>query len=654
MKRKKARILLEAMIIAAMGLSGCATNVVSESSQSDVGSTEFAVEMASQTEAGSEKTEEDDSSADISTTLSKIDNAVWNYNSDDDVYYQVGIAYCENPVSEIYETAGIFVPGAYMTATDNGDGTYTCEINEAGEVSGYTAKTAPIVIPVNTPGYSAMSAPTDYESGCADYTSVGFIYYNPGCRGRDDGAPAGVTDLKAAVRYYRYTADEIPGDSDRIFTFGHSGGGAQSALMGTTGDSDLYAQYLEEIGAVSGVSDSICGAMCWCPITNLDEGDAAYEWNLGSSRTGLSDEEQAVSDALAESYVTYINNAGFVNKDGNALTLDDETSGSYYDYVKGVIETSLSDFLADTEFPYDASASSSGEGDFGGAPGGDDAGGPPDMDGEAPPDMSGDGPSDMGGGAPSDMDNAAASETEDTSSETTASDSADADEVNYEDIDDISRNEDASASSSLDLDGTYETAADYIDALNAEAEWVSYDESTGEVTITDIATFVSYFKGASKNLGAFDQFDRSQGENTLFGFGDGEGAHFDATLSGILENLGSDYASDYADDLAKTDTMGTDMQTRMNMYTPLYYLLESEEGFGTSTVAKYWRIRTGIEQGDTSLSTEINLALALNAYEGVESVDFTSVWGQGHTQAERTGSYKENFIAWVNECIAGE
>ena len=585
--------------------------------------------------------------ADVSTGLAKIDSAAWNYNSEADVYYQVGLSYCENPADESYETAGIFVPGAYMTATDNGDGTYTCEINEAGEVSGYTARTAPIVIPVNTPGYSAMSAPTDYESGCADYTAAGFIYYNPGCRGRDDGAPAGVTDLKAAVRYLRYTADEVPGDTDRIFTFGHSGGGAQSALMGATGDSELYTPYLEEIGAVEGVSDSICGAMCWCPITNLDEGDAAYEWNMGSSRTSLSDEEQAVSDALAESYVTYINEAGFADAEGTALTLDSETEGTYYDYIRSVIETSLSDFLEDTEFPYDAS-SSSGEGDFGGGapdggapgggPGGDDAGGPPDMNGEAP----------------SAMDGEAMAETEGVSGNVRDMDGVDSDEVNYEEIDDVSRNEDASAGSSLDLSGTYETAADYIDALNADADWVSYDESTGEVSITDIAAFVSYFKGASKNLGAFDQFDRGQAENTLFGFADGEGAHFDAALSEILDSLSSEYAADYAEDLAKTDALGTDMQTRVNMYTPLYYLLESEEGCGTSSVAKYWRIRTGIEQGDTALCTEVNLALALDAYDGVESVDFATVWGQGHTQAERTGSYKENFISWVNECLAAE
>ena len=39
---------------------------------------------------------------------------------------QRGISYCANPADEEYETLGIFVPGIYMDATGNGDGTYTC------------------------------------------------------------------------------------------------------------------------------------------------------------------------------------------------------------------------------------------------------------------------------------------------------------------------------------------------------------------------------------------------------------------------------------------------------------------------------------------------------------------------------------------------
>lgn len=50
----------------------------------------------------------------------------------------------------------------------------------------------------------------------------------------------------------------------------------------------------------------------------------------------------------------------------------------------------------------------------------------------------------------------------------------------------------------------------------------------------------------------------------------------------------------------------------------------------------------------------MNLALALEQYKGVESVDFETVWEQGHTTAERTEDSTSNFIAWVNECLENQ
>ena len=552
----------------------------------------------------------------VVTNLPKIDQTTWLYNEEDDVYYQTGISYCENPADENYETLSVFVPGAYMKGTDNGDGTYTCEIDPDGKVASYTADTAPMVMPINTPGYSAMEPLTSYAS-FTEYTGAGFIYVHAGCRGRDAGAPAGVTDLKAAVRYIRYTDDVIPGNAESIFTFGMSGGGAQSSLMGATGDSSLYEPYLEEIGAVSGVSDAVLGSMCWCPITNLDSADAAYEWMMGSTRSGLSEEEQQISDKLAEAFASYINEAGIKDPDGNVLTLSESSdgiyqAGSYYNYMKSVIEESLNHFLADTTFPYDASAASAG------GPGGSGGGAPGKSNPSGPGRANGDAPGKAGGEKP---------------------------DQNH---DNITRNQNAGG---LSLSGTYETAQDYIDALNAESQWVTYDASTNTASITSIEAFVKAMKSASKNLGAFDQLDGGQGENTLFGYGDGNGAHFDTALAKILKELGSSYADSYTQDLSKKDSAGNTVATRLKMYSPLYYLLDSSEGSGTSTVAKYWRIRSGISQSDCALSTEMNLALTLQNNENVDSVDFETVWGAGHTEAERTGNSTENFISWVNECM---
>lgn len=577
-----------------------------------------------------------------------LDNAAWSYDSDNDVYYQIGAQYCESPQAPNYESMGIYVPGAYFEAKDNGNGTYTCTPSSTGTVGAYTAATAPIVMPINTAGYSAQAAPTSYSAnGVTSYLEQGFVYVYAGCRGRrmDDSAcgaaPWGVTDLKAAVRTLRYNDALIPGDKNRIFSFGHSGGGAQSAVLGATGDAAGYEDYLNAIGApvkdAEGkiLSDAIYGAMCWCPITCLMSADAAYEWNMGQFASSGTRAEgtftRQLSRDLAASYADYINALGLVDASGTALSLQDggegiATAGSYYDYVKAQVETSFNNFLADTTFPYTPSNSFNadmGAGGGGAPSGGGRSGssGPSGMSG-AP---SGERPSGMSG-----------------------------------DRSGFSARSGASGSSTSDSSTSYETAADYIAALNGDNAWIAYDEASNTATITGLAGFVNACKSPSKSVGAFDAFDCSQAENEVFGNESTQGLHFDATMAVLLSENAATYASlsdwdaaypaDYADDRAYTDAQGKTSDFRQEIYDPLYFLSDAYEGSGTSTPAPHWRIRTGITQGDTASTTEINLALALAANKNVQDVDFATVWGQGHTMAERTGSSTENFIEWVNSC----
>ena len=577
-------------LAAALILSGCSN------SAAEIGSS------AAQTEAETSQAETERAGETAVTSLPQIDSTKWQYNSDDKIYWQTGISYCENPADENYETLGIFIPAAYMNAKDNGDGTFTCEINNQAAVQGYTADSAPIVIPVNTPGYSAMEAPTDYVTDSVSYTSAGFIYVAAGCRGRDAGAPAGVTDLKAAIRYIRYNDGVIPGDVDRVFSFGMSGGGAQIALLGATGDSEEYEPYLTAIGAVSGVSDAVTGSMCWCPITELDYADEAYEWNLGNTRTALTEQEQTLSNGMAEAFATYINELGLKDSSGNALTLTESESGvyqsgTYYEYLKEVVETSLNNFLEDTTFPYTVETKKGPRG------GGRDQGGQ------------------KSDGTPGQGDH------------------------DFYAMDGVDRN---LSTGGVTISGTYETAQDYIDALNADGTWVNYDSATNTAAITSIADFTNACKRASKGIGAFDALDESQAENTLFGYGDGTTSHFDATLAELLKD-DETYGAAFTEAMEKTDSEGKTVTERGNMYNPLYYLSGYYDGYQKSTVADYWRIRTGIAQSDTSLTTEVNLALALKNY-GVD-VDFATIWGEGHTMAESTGDSVTNFIEWVNKCL---
>lgn len=560
-----------------------------------------------------------------------FDNGAWSYDADNSVYYQIGVRYCAQPAAEDYETLAVVVPGDYLTGTDNGDGTYTCTVNPEGTVNGFTAETAPMMLPVNTAGYSAQASATAYSySAVSAYLDAGYIYVYSGCRGRsngytDDGtldyaggAPWGVTDLKAAVRYLRLNGDVIPGDPERIFAFGHSGGGAQSAVLGASGDSSLYFDYLASIGAAmydadgNYISDAICGAMCWCPITSLDYADEAYEWNMGqymdSGTRADGTWTKALSEDLAACYGDYLNGLDLRDEEGDALTLEQSedgiyTSGSYYDYVLGQIETSLNNFLEDTEFPYTPSNSMMADGGFGPPDGG--AGGPPD-DGGPMPWLSGD------------------TETESV---------------------------------------TYETPEDYIASLNESETWVEYDAETGKTHVTSIAAFARQQKNATKNVGAFDDLDRGQAENYVFGDSQNDALHFDAAMAELLErnqekysqysDFDPQYVTDYQEYKDSVDDWGSDSLTRQNMYNPMYFLSDYYDGCGTSRVASHWRIHTGITQGDTALTVEMNLALALQQNDSVNDVEFQTVWGQGHTMAERTGSGETNFIEWVAQCLNG-
>ena len=531
-----------------------------------------------------------------------FDNAAWQYDEANDIYWQVGVVYVANPASLDYETLGIYVPGAYLEATANGDGTYTASVKSDAQVGQFTAATAPYILPVNTPGYNASQAPTWLADGIASYTQAGMIYLQPGIRGRDNttdsqgqevvgGAPWGVTDLKAAIRYVRYNKDVLPGDTDKIVSFGHSGGGAQSAILGASGDSTLYNPYLEALGAAmkdkegNPISDAPYGTMTWSPITSLDYADAAYEWNLGQFADSNTRAEgtftQALSQDLAKEYANYINQLG-LKHEGQALTLTESsegiyTQGSYATYLEGVVNQSLNNFLADTSFPYTS----------------DGAG--------------------LGGSTES---------------------------------------------------VTYETAQAYIDRLNAEAQWVTYDAATNTAKISSLADFAKYVKTASKSVPAFDALDRSLAENAVFGVADANELHFDQLVARLLKNnqakyesltdWNSQYVTDFESDLAKTDSLGKTIAERQDLYNPMFYLTSAYSGYQTSKPAPHWRIRSGLSQGDTALTVETNLALALEnqANGAVKSVDFATVWGQGNTTAERTGHASANFIQWVQEIVA--
>ena len=62
--------------------------------------------------------------------------------------------------------------------------------------------------------------------------------------------------MKAAVRYLHANDNVMPGDAKKIISNGTSAGGALSALLGASGDSNDYTDYLKQAGAAE-ASDAI-------------------------------------------------------------------------------------------------------------------------------------------------------------------------------------------------------------------------------------------------------------------------------------------------------------------------------------------------------------------------------------------------------------
>lgn len=251
--------------------------------------------------------------------------------SGDTVQYKAyeGIFYVENVEDSTYQTLNIYVSTDLKGRKDN-----EIPILMRQYVGGYMASTA-----------KAPSA-TD-ASGRA--LQEGYVVCIPGARGSNsvverDGkqvytgiAPNGLLDLKAAVRYLRYNDSRIPGNSERIFIDGTSAGGAMSALIGTTGNQTAYEQYLDAMGAAK-AKDNVYGAICYCPITDLNHADMEYEWlyNCTNKKARHLDSIQCrISDELAALAPAYINSLKLKDEKGNLITAD-----NYRDYLKTFIAAS--------------------------------------------------------------------------------------------------------------------------------------------------------------------------------------------------------------------------------------------------------------------------------------------------------------------------
>lgn len=267
------------------------------------------------------------------------------------------IPYVANPVDVTYQSLNVSVPVAIDGATVDAS---NAPILFANSVGGYMPSSVAEAEGVGGGGMTGMptgqggaAPPAGAEvasggnamlnrgervSNAKLALAAGYVVVEPGARGRTlvdaNGvyygvAPAAIVDLKAAVRYIRHNEGRIPGNTDWIVSSGTSAGGALSALLGASGDSPLFAPYLHEIGAAD-ASDAIFASGDWCPITDLEHADMAYDWNWGANALASGEElDQAVSAELAAAFETYQASLGLEGKGGFGRL----TAANYGDYM---------------------------------------------------------------------------------------------------------------------------------------------------------------------------------------------------------------------------------------------------------------------------------------------------------------------------------
>lgn len=434
------------------------------------------------------------------------------------------IIYVKNPIDIKYEVMNFYVPEAYY---------------EGKSIGNFTSKTAPIFLPNMVGGYMPAEPGTigtnrDGTGPNAEFVALmkGYVVAEPGARGRTTKdangkytgkAPADIVDLKAAVRYLHFNDNVMVGDAEKIISNGTSAGGAMSVLIGATGNNKDYESYLKEIGAADS-RDDIFAVSAYCPITNLDHADMAYEWLFNGvnsykrmefkgmidfkvERTfveGTMTEEQIkLSKKLSALFPEYINSLGLKNNDGTLLTLDANGNGSFKTHVKSFIIASAQKAL----------------------------------------------------------------------------------------------------DNKTDLSGL---------------TWITIKNKT--VTDIDFDSYVKYV-GRMKTTPAFDNVDLSSGENDLFGTADIQAQHFTE-----FGNNNSTVKGSLADSKI------------VKMMNPLNYI-----GTKGTTVSKYWRIRHGGIDSDTSVAVSSVLATTLKN-KGFD-VDYAVPWGVPHS-----GDYDlDELFAWMDK-----
>lgn len=381
------------------GLAACGqSSSEAQTTAPAVETTQAPSEQASESEAVTEEATEEETEMETEPYVAQYSHD-WELLTDEESgtnYWKLDAVYVQSPikgkttqgpergVEGVFDISddgyiqhiAIYAPESYMTETADG-----VVINEEGSVASstgltYTPANAPVILYNFSGGYTSSTI----KGVNIDFVNEGFVYTEIQTRGKEimDEAgkfigqfPALIVDMKAGIRFLRHCDEELPGDSSAIVSTGHSSGGAVSAMLGASGDSPVFEEYLKEVGAYD-ESDKVFIAHASAPITNLSSADASYEWfqksnptyflfnamafdregndisqvfpvgpanqyPLGSNMLGGAHEDE-LSAELYDWYVKYVQDMG--------LDLaDDGRGGDFYDGFIKIYEASLEEYI---------------------------------------------------------------------------------------------------------------------------------------------------------------------------------------------------------------------------------------------------------------------------------------------------------------------
>ncbi|MCC8099562.1 MAG: prolyl oligopeptidase family serine peptidase [Clostridiales bacterium] len=554
--------------------------------------------------------------------LTEVQNQ-WFFDDTYQCWCLEDVLYTLKATTPKFQRLSIFVPAPYMKEGGVIDPTDT--------MNGYTAATAPVILNNNSAGY--MQMPHMWLGGprCfgPQYLERGFVYVTCGNRGhesRDENgtlcgkAPINLVDLKMVIRFLRHNAASLPGDLEKIISVGWSAGGAMSTLLAVTGNSKNYDAYLEEAGAFMDERDDVYAAQIYCPIIDLEHADLAYEWMFSADKENepspagpagtMTPFQEALSGKLKDAYIQYFNGLGLRHPDtGAAITLNpDGRSGSAYDYLMEQLNASATKYLTKLgkgELPEQYSPEDYLSGNYtyeASAPMGGDDKEPDDADlmqGHAGPGVALNKPP---AGGP---------------------EGAQPAEFSLGDM--LSRPPKGVpapppfAPATVTLQGKDKTA------------WLSWDGQ--QAAISDLDSYVLNHRRRMKPCTAFDTLNCDSGENKVYGSATQPTFHFDEAVAPAIAALEQQFPEEYERYYAAyaTDVQDEALAQRKYLNNPMNYIGTAE----ACDQAKFYRIRVGASDADTSFS--IGMTLALKLANAGKPVDYALVWDQPHCEADYAG-----------------